>query len=961
LGIPDWLVAAAQGGALVSPVIAFPPPREAIVGLDVAANTVGTGDSALSLQRGALSGDAWDGPPPSYDDENLSPITPAAPYFPPPQLQRGQQQNNQLQTTLQQHQQYPFLNSNGITPSVFMQHTVGAGGSTGSGEWDTPKFAFCSTRRQDEFNQHYDSLYPFQKEVFCRAMHHSSIIFLPTGAGKTVIAAAMAAYKVALEPSKKIVFVVNRIPLVSQQANVIGRYGLRVAQVCGDRKDATSWSTFLADGFEALVIIDALLIEFIAKYTTTLFDDCSLIVFDEVHHARKSSNYSKLLQMMDKSARPMVIGLSASPSARENAAKTREALEDLMGVSHCQVVCVLKETADLKHRVAVPAAEAVLYQPSMIEKLVDELIKAGLRNFEESFVEKLKRLSPASAFPFVNCRGFPFGSPQYIDKTREATMAFQQSNSAACATVAEHIGALNQALILLEETSPREAARFLLTHPTLDDVFPSSFDSLVDRVRSRFPSDDVVVENELSILDFANESTAVTFTGLRELVPLLQGEEMSTKMKVMLSILEETVDEEYKIDQLESFRGIVFCETKAATVQIINTLKTSAERIGKALRPAYFVGHGRTLVPQLGGVSIGMTDNQQQRVLRAFREGDTKLLIATSVAEEGLDIPMCNVVIRYEGVFSVQSFIQSRGRARKRNSKFIAISKDVPANPLRDVMRDCRIQSAVVREVALSDQGAIIAANGKNGDEPLRICEADPLKFMMQVSEDYGVRYDQEVRPCRGGTETFITARLPDGTLLRAAGLGNQQRSAQEARVQLVRLLYNRGYIRNDTVVSSQALGASREMAKFCYYQNPNVALSNTRGALSGYSDGAGLHTQVTVYDDEHWGPYVKPLVILDKHLREKGFEAPRPVRLPSSSTTADAPDVITAAVEFQMRNTQGGQSHEIKWYSCSCKGSNWEAAMQGAAMEALRALGHNVVMRPHSVEGATIRTQESS
>ncbi|KAH7395231.1 dicer-like protein 1 [Phaeosphaeria sp. MPI-PUGE-AT-0046c] len=61
----------------------------------------------------------------------------------------------------------------------------------------------------------------------------------------------------------------------------------------------------------------------------------------------------------------------------------------------------------------------------------------------------------------------------------------------------------------------------------------------------------------------------------------------------------------------------------------------------------------------------------QVLTLQKFRRGELNCLFATSVAEEGLDIPQCNLVVRFDLYRTMIGFVQSRGRARHRNSKYL--------------------------------------------------------------------------------------------------------------------------------------------------------------------------------------------------------------------------------------------------------------------------------------------------
>ena len=58
----------------------------------------------------------------------------------------------------------------------------------------------------------------------------------------------------------------------------------------------------------------------------------------------------------------------------------------------------------------------------------------------------------------------------------------------------------------------------------------------------------------------------------------------------------------------------------------------------------------------------GMTVNQQKEIMQQFKSGKLRLLVATPFAQEGLDIPECNLVIKYNHVGNEVTTVQTRGR-----------------------------------------------------------------------------------------------------------------------------------------------------------------------------------------------------------------------------------------------------------------------------------------------------------
>ncbi|SCZ92562.1 BZ3500_MvSof-1268-A1-R1_Chr5-2g07980 [Microbotryum saponariae] len=153
---------------------------------------------------------------------------------------------------------------------------------------------------------------------------------------------------------------------------------------------------------------------------------------------------------------------------------------------------------------------------------------------------------------------------------------------------------------------------------------------------------------------------------LEALVPAsIDVDDLATHARALVDVLAKYRDR-------PEFHGICFMEARHDT-QILTQVLRRVESFDW-LRPAFLVGHGDQGKAE-NLASSGMKVAEQQCVVAAFRTGEVNLVCATKVAEEGLDFRACNVVIRFDGLQTMTGYIQSRGRAREKNSDFVVLAQ----------------------------------------------------------------------------------------------------------------------------------------------------------------------------------------------------------------------------------------------------------------------------------------------
>ena len=139
-----------------------------------------------------------------------------------------------------------------------------------------------------------------------------------------------------------------------------------------------------------------------------------------------------------------------------------------------------------------------------------------------------------------------------------------------------------------------------------------------------------------------------------------------------------------------------------------------------------------------------MSQKQQLEQLERFRNGDMNVLVATSVGEEGLDVPSASMVLFYEPVSSAIRTIQRRGRTARERSGSVHV---LVANDTRDVHvlhasrnREKRMHSVLARmrletplgSYKIRKEGKLLELrllNGETNQPALEFLERENVSF----------------------------------------------------------------------------------------------------------------------------------------------------------------------------------------------------------------------------------------
>ena len=449
------------------------------------------------------------------------------------------------------------------------------------------------------------------------------MVVLPTGMGKTTIALFVLIDRL---KKGKILFLAPTRPLVEQHSAF-----LKDVMTLDASLIQTFTGTISADKREKLwdtakiVVSTPQVIENDLLSNRVSLRDIALLILDECHRAVGNYSYVYIAEKYYEQAKePRVLGMTASPGSDRE--KIREICTSL-GVKH------VESRTEYDHDVA-PYVFKKNFEWRSVE--VPEEIKRLKRVLDEVLETRLTELQKLG-FIRKNKKGRDISKTELLQLRRiiEIQLAkWKHADLYKALSLQAEVLKLKHAIELIETQGIFAVRKYF------------------DRLKSEALSKEGSKAAKRLLKD-------TKFVDVMSMVASYEGEH--PKLNVLVRILQE----EIRVNP--ATRIIVFTNYRDTAEMVISTLhRLNAEKAG--IKAVKFIGQASKVGDK------GLTQKEQVEIINKFKEGIYNVLVATSVAEEGLDIPATDLVLFYEPIPSAIRSIQRKGRtARKKIGKVIVL------------------------------------------------------------------------------------------------------------------------------------------------------------------------------------------------------------------------------------------------------------------------------------------------
>ena len=444
----------------------------------------------------------------------------------------------------------------------------------------------------------------YQEVIYARCKERNCLVVLPTGLGKTLVAMLIADYRLERYGGKVLVLAPTKPLAIQHEENFKKLFNIpaeRINVLTGELSPKERRKVW-----EESTIITATpqTIENDIITGRISLEDVVLLVVDEAHRAVGSYSYVFIAGEYRKSAKhPRILALTASPGSSEE--RIREVVKNL-GIEHVEFRS--ESSPDVKPYVQRIEFEWIKVDLPPIYKEVRSLLREMLK----------ESLKPLAQFKFVSTYSPDISKREILEAGRRINAEVAKGNYGTGHLMLHQAKAIKlQHAIELLETQGLTALRAYLKKLREDRRTKSSRELMGD-------------------------------SRMRKVIYLLVQAKESGMDHPKMEKLKELLTEQLK--EKPSSKIIVFTNYRDTGRKIVEELREmgiSAER---------FIGQTSKSNDR------GMSQKQQRETLERFSQGEFSVLVATSVGEEGLDVPEVDLVVFYEPVPSAIRSIQRRGR-----------------------------------------------------------------------------------------------------------------------------------------------------------------------------------------------------------------------------------------------------------------------------------------------------------
>lgn len=451
----------------------------------------------------------------------------------------------------------------------------------------------------------------YQQKIFETCRKKNCLIVLPTGLGKTLIALMVTIDRMKKYPKKKVIFLAPTKPLIEQHLlffkkhlpELFGEMQLFTGKIKAPERKRM-WDTA-----DIVFSTPQCIANDVSKGLYDL-QEVSLLIEDEAHRCTKNYSYNIIAKKyMQQGKDQRIIGMTASPGSE---------------LSKIKEVC---------KNLSIEEVEARTRESEDVKGYLKEL---EFQRIEILFPKELEEIRQILLHLFDG----------YIDELRLRRALFGPATKTNLIRLQKKLsGAINRNRNYSDMLAASAAAQAVKIHHAIELLETQTLTGLQDYLKDLFEQAS------------KNKSKGV--------VKLVRKPEFNLAYQLTTELITKGI-EHPKIQKLVEIISKERQKSKKSKVIIFTQFRGTAKKVSDEINEIEGI-NSKTFVGQAKKKNTGLNQKEQKKIIEEFSEGKINVIVATSIAEEGLDIPEVSLVIFYEPIPSAIRAIQRAGRTARLN------------------------------------------------------------------------------------------------------------------------------------------------------------------------------------------------------------------------------------------------------------------------------------------------------